>query len=134
MEVSIDQKDLPFRDVVETWLACSIRSNEEVTEKIIKVHIKKYILSRRAGTSMYVLFHNLKSYLPVRLDNMYCIRYPNMHITTLTGKTTTGSLFLYHDIYTLKCRAARGAFLCDIMNLICERFWRGPVFTLGVLV
>jgi len=30
--------------------------------------------------------------------------------------------------------AARGPFLCDIMTLICERFWRGPVFTLGVLV
>jgi len=37
MEVGIDQKDLPLRDVVETWLmACSIRSNEEVTEKLKK--------------------------------------------------------------------------------------------------
>jgi len=67
--------------------------------------------------------------VPARLDNMYYIRYPIMHITTLRGKTTTGSLFLYHDIYTTKCRA--GFFpMIPIMTSICEKFWRGSAYIL----
>jgi len=108
---SIDQKDLPLRDVVETWLmACSIRSNEEVTEKSVQ-----------KSTYMDV---------PARLDNMYCIRYTNMHITTLTGNQGHFSCITTF----IRQSAARGPFLCDIMTFICERFWRGPVFTIGVLV
>jgi len=58
-----------------------------------------------------------------------CITYSiQTYHYTLTGNTTTGSLFLYHDIYTPKCRA--GAFPTWYHDFDL----RGPVFTLAVLV
>jgi len=75
----------------------------------------------------------IHGYVPARLANMYCIRYLNMHITTLTGKTTTGSLLLYHDIYTLKCRA--GSFPKWYNDFDLRKVLAGSCFfyTLGVL-
>jgi len=52
-----------------------------------------------------------------------------IHIKTGGNMMQKNTYMDITTIYTPKCRT--GSFpICDNMTLICERFWRGPVFTL----